>query len=70
MNDENQENERPMILTAPACVAVPGYGFHIALNPDWCFTSQERNASPSLRVSSRLSKLCQARTTTHQRPLE
>ena len=57
MNDENQENEAlkgPVILTVPACVTAPGYGFLIALNPDWCFTSQERKASPSTSVSSRL----------------
>jgi hypothetical protein len=37
MNDENHENERPIILTAPACLIVPGFGFLIALNRDWCF---------------------------------
>jgi hypothetical protein len=40
MNDENQENEalkRPTILTAPACFTIPGFGFLVALNPDWCF---------------------------------
>ena len=45
MNDENQDNEalkRPTILTAPACFTVPGFGFLVALNPDWCFTPQER----------------------------
>jgi hypothetical protein len=33
MNDENQENGRPMILTVPAYVTVPGFGFLVALNP-------------------------------------
>jgi hypothetical protein len=40
MNDENQENggpKSPVILTIPACVTAPGYGFLIALNRDWCF---------------------------------
>ena len=43
MNDENQENEAlkgPVILTIPASLTVPGFGFLVALNPDWCFTSQ------------------------------
>jgi hypothetical protein len=38
MNDENQENEgpkSPVILTMPASLAVPGFGFLVALNPDW-----------------------------------
>jgi hypothetical protein len=37
MNDENQENEAlkdPLILTIPASVTVPGFGFLVALNPD------------------------------------
>jgi hypothetical protein len=25
MNDENQANERPITLTAPACLTVPGF---------------------------------------------
>jgi hypothetical protein len=40
MNDENQENEAlkgPVILTVPASITVPGFGFLIALNPHWCF---------------------------------
>ena len=48
MNDEDQENEaqKPfMILTAPTRLTVPGFGFLVALNLDWCFTSPERNAS-------------------------
>ena len=39
MNDENQENEalkRATILAAPACFTAPGFGFLVALNPDWC----------------------------------
>jgi hypothetical protein len=54
MNDENQENERPVILTAPDSITVPGFGFLIALNPHWCFTSQERKASPSSDLSQEL----------------
>jgi hypothetical protein len=45
MNDENQENEAlkdPVILTIPASITVPGFAFLVALNPDWCFASQER----------------------------
>jgi hypothetical protein len=40
MNDENQENETPrgaVILTIPASLTVPGFGFLVALNPDWSF---------------------------------
>jgi hypothetical protein len=57
MNDENQENEAlegPVILTIPASLTVPGFGFLVALNPDWCFSSQERNANRSSSLSSRL----------------
>jgi len=35
MNDEDKENEAlkgPVILTIPASVAVPGFGFLVALN--------------------------------------
>ena len=63
MNNENQENERPLILTAPACLTLPGFGFLIALNPDWRFASQERNASRSSSVSSRIFG-CATRATT------
>jgi hypothetical protein len=45
MNDENQENDRPVILTIPASLTLPGFGFLVALNRDWCFSSQERNAN-------------------------
>jgi len=52
MNDESQENE-PRILPAPACSTVPGFGFLLALNPDWRFTSQ-RSADPSSGISQEL----------------
>ena len=54
MNDENQENERPMILTAPTCLTVPGFGCLVALNPDWGSASQERKASRSSSTSQEL----------------
>jgi hypothetical protein len=41
MNNENQENQRPMILTAPACLTVPGFGFLVALNSDWCLPPKD-----------------------------
>src|SRR5215469_10144793 len=53
MNDENQENEAlkdPVILTLPASLTVPGFGFLVALNPDWRFTWQERKASSALSL--------------------
>ena len=65
MNNENQENERPMILTAPACLTVPGFGFLIALNPNWSCTSQERNANRSSSVSSRFFGRARRAATTH-----
>ena len=65
MNDENQENDRPVILTIPASLTVPGFGFIIALNPDWCFTSKERNANQSSSVSSRFFGCAKRETTTH-----
>ena len=37
MNDENQENDRLVILTIPASLTVPGFGFLVALNTDWRF---------------------------------
>jgi hypothetical protein len=73
MNDENQENEAqkgPVILTLPASLTVPGFGFLIALNPDWRFTWQERKASSALRVSSRLFGCAKRATATHQKPFE
>ena len=59
MNDKNQENEAtkgPMILTAPTSITVPGFGFLVALDPDWCFTSQEGSASGQWNTYS--SALC------------
>ena len=57
MNDINQENEKlrgPVIFTIPASLTAPGFGFLIALNTDWCFTSQKKKAN---RLSSVLSRL-------------
>jgi len=37
MNEATQENEAPkgpVILTIPASLTVPGFGFLVALNPD------------------------------------
>jgi hypothetical protein len=73
MNDEIQENEKPnspVILTIPASLTVPGFGFLVALNPDWCFTSRERKASPTSRVSLRLFGCAGRANTIHQRPSE
>jgi len=56
MNDENQENEAlegPVIFTIPASLTVPGFGFLVALNRDWCFTSQKRRASRPRETYSR-----------------
>ena len=69
MNDENQENEAlksPVILTLPASLTVPGFGFLVALNPDWRFTWQEREASSALSVWSRLFGCARRATSTHQ----
>jgi hypothetical protein len=52
MNDENQENEGlqgPLILTIPACVTAPGYGFLIALNRDWCLINNGDDSSRTRR---------------------
>jgi len=73
MNDENQENEAakgPVIVTIPASLTVPGFGFLVALNPDWCFTWQERKASSALSVWSRLLGCARRATSTQQRPFE
>jgi hypothetical protein len=73
MNDENQENEAlkdPAILTIPASITVPGFGFLVALNPDLRFTLQERKASPLSSVSSRLFGCARRATSTHQKPFE
>jgi len=69
MNDENQENkalEAPVTLTIPDSITVPAFAFLVVLNPDWRFTSQERKASPSSSVSSRLFGCARRATTTHQ----
>ena len=71
MNDENEENEAlegPVIFTIPASLTVPGFGFLIALNPDWGFTSQERNANRSSSVSPRFFDRARRATTSRQRP--
>ena len=70
MNDENQENDRPVILTIPASLTVPGFGFLVALNPNWCFTWQERKASSALSVWSRLFVCARRATSSHQKPFE
>ena len=73
MNDENQENEAakgPVIVTIPASLTVPGFGLLVALNPDWCFTWQERKASSALSVWSRLLGCARRATATHQKPFE
>ena len=57
MNDENQENEAleaPVTLTIPDSITVPAFAFLVVLNPDCCFTSQERKASPSSDLSQEL----------------
>jgi hypothetical protein len=73
MNDVNQENEElrgPVIFTIPASLTAPGFGFLIALNTDWCSTSQEGKANRSSSVSSRFFGRARRATTTHQRPPE
>ena len=63
MNDENQENEAlksPVILTLPASLTVPGFGFLVALNPDWRLTWQERKASSAFERLVATLRLCQA----------
>jgi hypothetical protein len=57
MNDENQENERPVILTAPDSITVPGFGFLIALNPHWCVEGIN-NGDDSLQTRRR--QVCQS----------
>jgi hypothetical protein len=57
MNDENQKNEElkgPVIFTIPDSLTVPGFGFLIALNPDWRSISHEKKTN---RLSSVLSRL-------------
>jgi len=62
MNDENQENEArkgPLIPTIPASLTVPGFGFLVALNPDWRLTWQERKASSAFERLVATLRLCQ-----------
>jgi hypothetical protein len=50
MNDENQENEAPkgpVILTIPASLTVPGFGFLVALDPHWRFEGINSDDEPS-----------------------
>ena len=57
MNDEKQENEAlkgPVIFTTPCFPNRTWLGFLVALNPDWCLTSQEGKASPSSGVNGTL----------------
>jgi hypothetical protein len=70
MNDESQENDRPVILTIPASLTVPGFGFLVALNPDWRFSWQERKASSALSLWSRLFGCARRATATYQKPFE
>ena len=40
MNEATKENEAPkgpVILTIPASLSLPGFGFLVALNTDWRF---------------------------------
>jgi hypothetical protein len=69
MNDENQENEAPkgpVMLTIPASLTVPGFGFLVALNLDWRSTWQERKANSALSVWSRLFGCARRATSTHR----
>jgi len=73
MNDESQENEAlegPVIFTIPASLTVPGFGFLVALNPDWRFTWQEGEASSALSLWSRLFGCARRATSTHQKSFE
>jgi hypothetical protein len=59
MNDENQENEAlksPVILTLPASLTVPGFGFLVALNPDckgFSNCSEKRDAEPTQNLEAK-----------------
>ena len=60
MNDENQENEAPkgpVILTIPDSVAVPGFGFLIALNRDLCFEGDNSSRTRRRQVRRSVSKV-------------
>jgi hypothetical protein len=73
MNDENQENEElkgPVIFTIPDSLTVPGFGFLIALNPDWRSISYEKKANRLSSVLSRLFGCARRGSAIHQRPSE
>jgi hypothetical protein len=73
MNDENQENEAlegPVIFTISASLTVPGFGFLVALNPDWRFALQKKKANRLSSVLSRLFGCARRGSTIHQRPSE
>jgi hypothetical protein len=58
MNHENQENEAPegpVILTIPDSIAVPGFGFLIALNRDWCFERDDSSRTQRRQVCGSVS---------------
>lgn len=60
MNDENQENEAltgPVILTIPASVAGPGFGFLVALNRDWSFEGHYSSRTRRRQVCRSVSKV-------------
>ena len=60
MNDENQENEAlkgPVILTIPASLTVPGFGFLVALNRDWCFEGDDSSRKRRRQVYRSVSKV-------------
>ena len=60
MNDENQENEvlkGPVIFTIPASLTVPGFGFLVVLNPDWCFEGQDSSRTRRRQVCRSVSKV-------------
>ena len=60
MNDKNQENEAlqgPVILTLPASLTVPGFGFLVALNPDWRFEGDDSSRTRRRQVCRSVSKV-------------
>jgi hypothetical protein len=60
MNDENQENETPkgpVISTIPDSVAVPGFGFLIALNRDWWFEGDDSSRTRRRQGCQSVSKV-------------
>jgi hypothetical protein len=63
MKDENQENEAlqgPVILTLPASLTVPGFGFLVALNPDWRFYLAREEGKLGVERWVATLRLCQA----------